>query len=213
MSEFTLKCFVESGNAYKTALMLELCGADWTPVWVDFFNGETRSDGFRAENTMGEVPVLIHHRDGQDDLVLTQTGVILTYLSRHFGEFGPENDQEEYEILRWILFDNHKLTANTATARFMSLFMKKPDAPETQFLHARALGAYKVFDQHMNGRDWAAADRPTIADLSLCGYLFWPDQINVSWDDYPNIKRWLSNIQSLEGWKRPEDILPATPTE
>ncbi|MEZ5871625.1 MAG: hypothetical protein R3D32_07205 [Nitratireductor sp.] len=31
-----------------------------------------------------------------------------------------------------------------------------------------------------------AADRPTIADFSLCGgYLFWPEQIGAD-DDYPN---------------------------
>ena len=37
MSEFTLHCFAESGNAYKVALMLELCGADWQPAGVAFF--------------------------------------------------------------------------------------------------------------------------------------------------------------------------------
>jgi glutathione S-transferase len=31
MTEFTLDCFLESGNAYKAALMLELSGADWAP--------------------------------------------------------------------------------------------------------------------------------------------------------------------------------------
>ena len=40
MSEFTLHCFAESGNAYKVALMLELCGADWSGypnvrVWLE----------------------------------------------------------------------------------------------------------------------------------------------------------------------------------
>jgi len=55
----TLHCFGESGNAYKAALTLELSGADWTPAYVDFFNGGARTPEFKALNIMGEVPVLV----------------------------------------------------------------------------------------------------------------------------------------------------------
>jgi len=209
MTDFILKCFAESGNAYKAALMLELCGADWQPQWVDFFKGETRSDEYRGENVMGEVPILIHNRK-EDVLRLTQSGVILHHLSKHFGKFGGENETEEYEILRWILFDNHKLTSYFGTTRFLLKFMKKSmDDAEVAFLHARALGAFKVLDKHLDGREWVAANRITIADISLCGYMFWPDHISVTWDDYPNIKNWLERIKNQPGWKNPEDLMPS----
>ncbi len=58
-----LYCFGESGNAYKAALALTLTDMEWEPVFVDFFNGETRTPEFRALNEMGEVPVLV---DGDD---------------------------------------------------------------------------------------------------------------------------------------------------
>ena len=64
MADYTLHCFVESGNAYKAALMLQLTGADWQPVWVDFFHGGVRTPEFLAINEMGEAPVLIDHREG-----------------------------------------------------------------------------------------------------------------------------------------------------
>jgi len=51
-----LHCFGESGNAYKAALTLELSGADWEPVFVDFFNGAGRTPEFLEMNVMGEVP-------------------------------------------------------------------------------------------------------------------------------------------------------------
>ncbi len=208
VAEFTLKSFAESGNCYKVALMLELCGADWQPEKVDFFDGETRSDEFRADNVMGEAPILTHHKE-DGSLSLTQSGVILTYLSRHFDRFGPADEMDGYEVLRWILFDNHKLTGYTGTARFLRVLMNKPDDPATQFLHGRALNAYKVLEAHLAGRDWVVGDAPTIADLSLCGYLFWPEHMGVDWADYPNIQRWLANIQALDGWKRPEELMPA----
>ncbi len=59
---------------------------------------------------MGEVPVLVARRRA-----LTQSGVILDYLAEKTGKFGWRNDAERREVLRWLLFDNHKLTSYTAT--------------------------------------------------------------------------------------------------
>ena len=41
MAEYQLYCFAQSGNAYRAALMLNLIGADWEPIWVDFFGAMT----------------------------------------------------------------------------------------------------------------------------------------------------------------------------
>ena len=80
-----LYCFGESGNAYKCALALTMVDVEWEPVFVDFFNGGARTPEFRAINEMGEVPVLV---DG--DTVLTQSGVILDYISSKTGKLGGE---------------------------------------------------------------------------------------------------------------------------
>ena len=208
MTEFSLRCFAESGNAYKVALMLELCGADWQPKGVQFFKGETRSDDYRAINVMGEAPVLIHHRDG-GDFTLSQSGAILIYLARHFGKFGHESEAEEFEILRWILFDNHKLTSYTATERFMRHFRGKAGDPTAEFIYSRAKDAWQVLETHLQGRDWVAAGRPTIADLSLCGYLYWPEQIGADWQELPAIAAWLERLKALPGWQAPEALMPS----
>ena len=87
MAEYRLHCMKESGNANKVAMMLALTGADWEPVWVDYFNGATRTDSFKgAINEMGEVPVLDHGATR-----LTQSGVILNYLVEQTGKFGGRN--------------------------------------------------------------------------------------------------------------------------
>ena len=215
MTDYTLHSFVQSGNAYKVALMLEVAEADWRPEFVDFMNGATRTPEYRALNAMGEVPVLVDHtmRNSDDELLtLSQTGVILYHLAERFTQFGPRDKGEDREILRWILWDNHKFTGMIAPWRFMSHFMKK-DGPEVEFLKGRAMSAIKVLERHLDGREWVATDRATIADFSLVGYLYWPDHIGIDWADYPNIQAWLARIRKLPNWKRPEDILPSGPTE
>ena len=207
MSDYRLFCFAQSGNAYKAALMLNLCGADWEPRFVDFFNGETRTPEYRQEvNEMGEVPVLDH-----GERRLFQTGVILTYLSELHGRFGGESDDERREILRWILFDNHKATSYTATLRFMQFLMKSGETPVVEFLRQRASGALGILNGHLEGRDFVLGARPTIADLSLCGYMFFRDEIDVDWDALPNIPRWTERIAALPGWVHPYELMPGHP--
>lgn len=203
MPEYLLRCFAESGNSYKPAIMLELSRADWAPVFVDYFHGETREPDYRALNVMGEAPVLEH-----GDLTLSQSGVILDYLADTLGTFGPETPAERREIWRWILFDNHKLTGYTATLRFMRSLVKTGETDVTAFLHKRAEAAYAVLDAHLAGKSFVVAERPTIADLSLSAYLFFGDEIGVSFDPYPSIRSWLERLRALPGWKHPYDLMP-----
>ena len=123
MAEYLLYGFAQSGNSYKPALCLELAGADWAPRFVDYFNGETKTAAYRRINEMGEAPVLEH-----GSLRLSQSGVILDYLSEQLGKFGARDAAERREIFRWLLWDNHKLTGYTATYRFMRMFAPSNDA-------------------------------------------------------------------------------------
>jgi glutathione S-transferase len=208
MSEYRLHCMKESGNAYKVALMLELSGCDWQPVWVDYFNGQTRADAFRAEvNEMGEVPVLEHK--GRH---LSQSGVILDYLAEVTGKFGPRDAEERREILRWTLFDNHKFTSYFATLRFLFGLQKSGDTPVTEFLRTRTRGAYGIVDKHLAGRKFLLGDQPTIADFSLAGYVFYTEETGIERaKEFPQVEAWAARIQALPRWKHPYDLMPGAP--
>lgn len=202
----TLHCFAQSGNAYKAALMLELCGQPWEPIFVDFFNSAARTPDYAAINEMAEVPT---YTDG--DLRLTQSGVILDHLSRTHDRFGPKTEDERREILRWTLWDNHKLTANIATARFMQLYLpekhRKPDV--IAFLMGRAKTALDTLDQRLANRDFIVGDRPTTADISCAGYMYFLEEIDIV--PPTNIATWRDRIKSLSGWQHPYDLMPGHP--
>src|SRR5690242_14279195 len=163
MPEYRLYCMGESGNSYKVALVLALTRADWQPVWVDFFGGETRQAQFReGVSEMGEVPVLEHA-----GARISQSGVILDYLAERTGQFGARNAEERREIWRWMLFDNHKFTSYFATLRFMVGLQKAGDPAVIEFLKGRAQSAYAIVDKHLIGKSFMLGERPTIADISM----------------------------------------------
>lgn len=202
-----LWCFGESGNAYKAALTMEMAVYDWAPVYVDFFNGEARSPAFRAINPMGEVPVF---REG--DLTLTQSAVIQLHIAERTGSFVGA---DRIETLRWLMFDNHKLSGQAGPARFLLNFLPEGKRPAgaAEYLQGRLKAAYRVLDDHLSARDWVADSAPTIADFACCGYLYYPEPFGFDRKDWVHIDRWLDALAALPGWKHPYDLMPGNPSD
>ena len=208
---YRLHGFSQSGNTFKVAFALRAMNQPWEPVLVDFMNGATRQEGWRESvNEMGEAPVL----EGgtlAPGRRLTQSGAILTYLARQHGGFGGKTDEEQQEVLRWILFDNHKFTSYMATYRFMKAFdATAPDPVVMAFLRSRMDGAFAIVDKHLAASDFMVGNMPTIADFSLCGYLYYPVEESgyEVHQRFPHIGAWLNRLRDVPGWALPYDILP-----
>jgi glutathione S-transferase len=211
MSDYQLYCFAQSGNAYRAALMLNLIGAKWEPIWLDFFGkGVQRSSDYReGVNEMGEVPVLV---DGEKRL--SQSGVILTYLARKSGTFLPQGEDEELESLRWIIFDNQKVNGFLGPFRFLKTLAKPPGDPAVlAFLKARIDNNLAIVNKRLASHQFLLGERPTIADVSMAAYLYYPAE-EFGFDiakEHPAIGAWLGRIQALPGWAHPYDIMPGYP--
>jgi len=205
MADYRLYCAGVSGNAYKAALMLNLSGCDWEPVVLDYLGGATRQESYREEiNELGEIPVLEHGAKR-----LSQSGAILTYLAEKTGRFGGRDEDEKLDILRWILFDNHKFTSYFATLRFLVGIQKTGETPVTEFLRGRVQTAFGMVEKHLAGRDFLLGDRPTIADISMVGYLYYTEETGLDRAPYPNITGWAKRIAALPGWAPPYDLMRA----
>jgi glutathione S-transferase len=210
MAEYQLYCFAQSGNAYRAALMLNLIGADWQPIFVDFFKGETRTPEYRSDvNEMGEAPVLVHGAKK-----LSQSGVILTYLSDRTGKFKPQGEDERLEALRWMIFDNQKVNGFLGPYRFLKNFAKPPgDSAVLAFLKGRIDGNLAIVDKRLSGRSFVLGERPTIADISLVAYLYYPAE-EFGFDiraQHKNISTWLDRMKALPGWVHPYELMPGHP--
>ncbi len=206
-----LHCFGESGNSYKAALALEMSGLDWEPVFVDFFSGETRTPEYRAGvNEMGEAPVMI---DGE--FRTTQSGAIQAYVTEKSGKFGGKDRDENYEIFRWVLWDNHKLSSMAGMTRFLMNFLPEQhrNADVIGFNQGRLKAAYETLNSHLEGRDWIVGDGVTNADLSCCGYLYYPEPFGFDRADWPHIDAWLTRLSEQPGWKHPYDLMPGKPSD
>jgi glutathione S-transferase len=207
---YKLHAFAQSGNTYKVALLLQALRQPWTPIHLpfeEFAKGIQRSDAWRQDvNPMGEIPVL--EADGKK---LTQSAVIMLHLAQKHGAYAGASEDERLEVLRWMFFDNHKFTSYLATLRFLKSFGgAAPDPAVMKFLAGRVDNAFGIVEKHLSDRDYIVGSQPTIADMSLSGYLYYPSD-ESGYDigkSYPAMARWLERLKALPGWKPPYEMLP-----
>lgn len=207
---YKLHAFAQSGNTYKVALLLQALRQPWTAIhlpFADFAAGIQRSDAWRQDvNPMGEIPVL-----EVGDKKLTQSAAIMLFLAEKHGAYGGQTADERHEVLRWMFFDNHKFTSYLATLRFMKSFgPAAPDPAVSKFLAGRAENAFGIVEKHLSRHEYMVGSQPTIADMSLCGYLYFPTE-ESGYDigkSYPAMARWLERLKQLPGWKPPYEMLP-----
>ncbi|HEY0203179.1 MAG TPA: glutathione S-transferase family protein [Acetobacteraceae bacterium] len=206
MDSYRLHYFPESGNSYKLALMLTLCGQTFEPAWTDFAARVTWTPEWRRTvNPMGEIPVL-----EENGVSLTQTGPILLRLAERYGQFGGAGDAERFEVLRWLFWDNQKLSGFMAAYRFRRTFMRDADPAVLAFMRGRVDDFLGIVEERVAGRPFVIGDCPTIADLSMCAYLSFP-QDETGYDfgaSHPQVHAWLGRIAALPGWQAPYDLLP-----
>jgi glutathione S-transferase len=206
MPNYRLHYFPESGNSYKLALMLTLCGQSFEPVWTDFGGGVTRTAEWRRTvNDMGEIPVL--EIDGER---LTQTAPILLMLAEQYGRFGGETTKEKFEVLRWLFWDNHKLTGYMATYRYFRAFTPSPDPQVMKHFRRRLDDFLSILNEHLQRNDFAIGTKPTVADFSMMAYLHYPAS-ETGYDlasSHPAVAAWLKRIAALPGWQSAYDLLP-----
>ena len=192
-----------SGNCYKPALMLALCGTDFDYRQVDLQGGETRRPDYRAINRFREVPVL--EVDGRR---ICQSTVILTYLADRAGTFGGRDAAERGRIAEWLAWENQRLLGSVTQCRFMRNFMTDVPLALLDFFTERSEAALGFLDETLCESAYLTGAEPTIADIASCAYLYWLDQAGLDAARWPAVGSWLDRIAALPGWQHPDRLLP-----
>jgi len=149
------------------------------------------------------------------DFRTSQSGAIQAYVTEKSGKFGGKDRDENYEIFRWVLWDNHKFSSMIGMTRFLMNFLPEDKRPAEviAFNQARLKAAYATLNTHLEARDWIVGDGITNADLSCCGYLFYPEPFGFDRADWPHIDAWLTRLSETPGWKAPYDLMPGSPAD
>ncbi|MBY0612957.1 MAG: glutathione S-transferase family protein [Beijerinckiaceae bacterium] len=192
-----------SGHAYKVRLALAVADLPhgYEEIDINSPRGE-RSDAFQAAARFGQVPTLVV--DGES---LAQSDAILCWLARHTGRFGGESDGRMQHVLEWLFWEANRLGMCLPQLRWARSYAPHEYNDGTlEWLQARYDSDIARLEEELSdGRAFILDETPTVADFSLCGYLFSADEAKVAVP--PHVRRWLANIASLPRWQAPTDLM------
>jgi glutathione S-transferase len=193
----------ESGHAYKVRLMLNLAQLPHEFEEIDLtVPREARPEPFRSLARFGEVPLLVHA--GRP---YVQSNAILLHLAAHSGALDGDVTERIERVREWLFWETNRIGYSLPNLRYHMRF--EPAAPEVLAMLRRRFEAdvARLEQELLDGRPFIVGDGPTVADVSLCGYLYFADQAQVTLP--PRVQDWLGRIAALPGWRHPYDFYPA----
>ena len=197
MTRFALHGMWPSGPSYKVGLMLAVTQTPHDYIHVDLAAGEQRRDAFLAKNRFGLVPVL---EDREANITLSESSVILQYLSEVTGQYGGATRQSHLQAREWQSWAVMSLAFPIYRVRSAKLgFLEIPEAV-TAFNSDAAMRNLAQFDGLLEGHDWLVGDAPSFADIDLYAITGFAPQAQIDMDPYPNVRRWMENVASLRGF-------------
>lgn len=183
--------FEISGNCHKVRLMLSLLGLDYESIILA--NGAHKDPAYLALHPLGQVPLLV-----DDDVVIWDSQAILVYLARRYGEeWLPIAAEPMANVMQWLSVAANEIQHGLSAARRYHLLNAKLDVELAENKAYLALG---VLEQHLQGRQWLAGDRPTIADVACFPYVALAGDAKISLAPYPNVVAWSNRIKQLPGF-------------
>lgn len=183
-----------SGHSHRARLFLSLAGVPAEIVTVPLTQGAHKAPEFLKINPFGQLPVLV---DG--DVIVPDSNAILVYVAKKFGktEWLPEDPAAAAAVQRWLSVAAGQIAFGPAAARLVTLFGAKLNAEDAI---NRAHAVLKLIDAHLEGREFIATDRATIADVALYSYISAAPEGNVDIGGYANVGAWLKRIEALPGF-------------
>lgn len=195
MSKLKLYGFPLSGHSHRASVFLSILGLKAEIIDVDLANGEHKQAEFLKKNIFGQVPVL-----EDDTLIIADSNAILVYLATKYDKshsWLPTGAAQAAEVQRFLSVAAGLVAYGPAAARLVTVF--NADLDHVKVIES-AHAALSILEEHMNGRDWLATDKPTIADVANYSYIAHAPEGNVSLDEYPNIRAWLKRFEALPGF-------------
>ena len=196
-----------SGNCLKCRIVLRQLELPYESVSVDLFLGETRTAEHFARNPDGRIPVL----ETDDGETIPESAAILLHLAEGTPLLPAPGTLERARVHQWMFFEQNRIEADLAVARFMKLAGRDATLPEAfgQRLE-RGRDALAALDRGLaDRRAFVAGDTYTVADIALYGYGHCGADAGADPREHPHVAAWLDRVEATPGFVNDLEPVPA----
>jgi glutathione S-transferase len=180
-----------SPNCHKVRILLAQLGHDYERVAIDIFAGDTLKPEYLEKNPGLTTPVLEIERG----VYLPESGAILLYLAEGT-EFLPSDPLERAQVHRWMMWEQARLFAIVGALRFfLASGRLDPVSREARQQLRFSTAIVGLAEGHLETNRFFVADRYTVADIALYGYLHVAHEAGVDMEAFPNVVAWLERVR------------------
>ena len=192
-----------SGNCMKARIALRQLDLPYEAVTVDLFKRETRTPEHMARNPDGRVPVL----ELDSGEMIPESGAILLYLAEGTPLL-PCGRVERARVHQWLFFEQNRIDAHIAVARFLVLTGRAEQHPE--FMKALLAQGHSALAALARGladdRPFICGDAYTVADIALYAYVHCAHEAGADAREHGTIGAWLDRVEATAGFEN--DLTP-----
>lgn len=185
----------------KAALMLSMAKLRFEYRQVELFERQQFGAGFTKLNVAQQVPVLCHGKT-----TVTQSAVILQYLSELSGKFGGRSSAERRQILQWLFFDADMI-ASLRFPRTLTRIFNANQEQVCEFHRERGRRALASINEVLKKQDFIALRRPSIADIAMFPVVDNASEAGVATTKYTHVRRWLERMRRLPGCENHYELM------
>ncbi|MCJ8345131.1 glutathione S-transferase family protein [bacterium] len=203
-----MKLYVVNGSPMvrKVQALVNYLNLDVEIVEKNLMDGELKKEDYLSINPNGKVPALI---DG--DVILWESTAILQYLADKYDgeELFPKDLAKRYEIVKWQSWESISFNSHIGKLSWESLVkplfaLGDPDQSIIDSSLEQIAISAPILEKQLEGKKFVIGDQLTLADFSIAALSAMIRSKNSLFplEDYPNIKRWLSNLDEVEAWEK-----------
>ena len=177
-------------NGRKVSIMLEEVGLPYTVHPINIMKDEQFSPEFLAISPNNKIPAIVDNDNGQS---LMESGAILLYLARKTGKLMPEDGEDKWRAMEWLMWQMGGAGPMLGQAHHFVHF--NPDVSDyaRERYSKEAQRLYGVLDKQLADREFVAGDY-SVADIAIWPWISRFEWQKVDMNAFENVKRWYVQI-------------------
>ncbi|KAF6810406.1 glutathione S-transferase domain-containing protein [Colletotrichum sojae] len=192
-------------NPWKVVFLLEELGLPYELKVIDF--SKVKSPPLTDLNPNGRVPVI---EDPNRDLVLWESGAVLTYLVQEYDKdhvLTYTGGNEVHHLNQWLFFQTSGQGPYYGQAAWFRLLHSERVQSAIERYDNEVRRVLGVLEKALEGKEWLVGDKMTFADMAFVSYnsgvhLFFECQPGDGLKKFPNVEAWHRRMTSRDSWKK-----------
>lgn len=194
-------------NGWKISIMLEELGVPYDIEYVNIGTGDQFKPEFLAISPNNRMPAIIDPEGpGGAPISVFESGAILQYLGRKFGQFYPTEERARVAVEEWLFWQIGGLGPMAGQAHHFRNYAPEQIAYGIDRYTNEVNRLYGVMNRRLKDNDYLGGADYSIADMAAIGWVVPYKNQGQDLEEFPNLRRWFDVVKSRPAVSKGLDI-------